>query len=131
MAGAMNVFFYIMNSQTERPELITPPLSTGDILPGVTRDSIIELAKSWGDFEVSERSLTIHEVKQAAEEGRLIEAFGAGTAAVVTPISCIEYEGKDIEVPATGQLTQRIWDNLTGIQYGKIEGPKGWCHKIS
>lgn len=128
--GAMNVFFFIMNKDTQRPELVTPPLTSGDILPGVTRASIIELAKSWGDFDVSERSPTIHEIKEAAKEGRLIEAFGAGTAAVVTPIACIEYKGEDIEVPATGQLTKRIWDEVTGIQYGRIEGPEGWCHKV-
>lgn len=128
--GAMNVFFLLKNKETQRPELITPPLSTGDILPGVTRDSILALTRSWGEFDVSERAPTIHEIKEAAAEGRLIEAFGAGTAAVVTPISCIEYKGEDIDVPATGPLTQRIWDEITGIQYGKKEGPPGWSHKI-
>jgi branched-chain amino acid aminotransferase len=128
--GAMNVFFLIKSPQTGRPELITPPLTTGDILPGVTRDSILHLARNWDDVDVSERSLTIFEIKQAAEEGRLLEAFGAGTAAVVTPISCIGYKGQDINVPATGALTKRIWDAITGIQYGKIEGPSGWSHKI-
>lgn len=128
--GAMNVFFFLQNKETQRSELVTPPLSTGDILPGVTRDSILALARSWGEFDVSERAPTIHEIKEAAAEGRLVEAFGAGTAAVVTPISCIEYQGEDIDVPATGPLTQRIWDEITGIQYGKIEGPAGWSHKI-
>ena len=70
------------------------------------------------------------ELQQAAAEGRLLEAFGAGTAAVVTPISSIQYQGNDIEIPATGPLTKRIWDELTGIQYGKIEGPEGWSVKI-
>lgn len=70
------------------------------------------------------------EVKEAAEEGRLIEAFGAGTAAVVTPISCIQYKGQDIEVPATGELTKRIFNEIIGIQYGKIKGPDGWSVKI-
>lgn len=128
--GAMNVFFFIKNKETQRPELITPPLSSGDILPGVTRDSILALAKSWGEFDVSERAPSIHEIKEAAADGRLMEAFGAGTAAVVTPISCIEYKGEDIDVPATGPLTKRIWDEITGIQYGKVEGPAGWSHKI-
>lgn len=128
--GAMNVFFFIKNKETQRPELITPPLSSGDILPGVTRDSILALAKSWGEFDVSERAPSIHEIKEAAADGRLVEAFGAGTAAVVTPISCIEYKGEDIDVPATGPLTKRIWDEITGIQYGKVEGPAGWSHKI-
>lgn len=130
--GAMNVFFSIMNKETGRAELITPPLTTGDILPGVTRDSILQLAKSWGDFDVTERAPTIHEIKEAAADGRLLEAFGAGTAAVVTPISCIEYKGEDIDVPATGKLTKRIWDSITGIQYGLMDGPEGhgWSHKI-
>lgn len=128
--GAMNVFFLLENKETKRPELVTPPLTTGDILPGVTRDSIIELTKAWGEFDVSERAPSIHEIKEAATEGRLMEAFGAGTAAVVTPISCIEYKGQDIDVPATGPLTKRIWDEITGIQYGKLQGPTGWSHKI-
>jgi branched-chain amino acid aminotransferase len=128
--GAMNVFFYLENKETGRNELITPPLTAGDILPGVTRDSILHLARSWGEFDVSERSPSIHEIKEAADGRRLIEAFGAGTAAVVTPISCIEYKGKDIDVPATGHLTKRIWDSITGIQYGKIDGPAGWSHPV-
>jgi branched-chain amino acid aminotransferase len=128
--GAMNVFFFLINKETNRPELVTAPLTRGDILPGVTRDSILQLAKAWGDFDVSERFLTMAEVQEAAEEGRLIGAFGAGTAAVISPISCIQYKGKDIEIPTTGDLTTRIWDEITGIQYGKIEGPEGWSVKV-
>ena len=66
------------------------------------------------------------EVRDAAHEGRLIESFGAGTAAIVTPISCIKYEGEDIEIPATGDLTEKILKELTGIQYGKVQGPENW-----
>ena len=66
----------------------------------------------------------------AAAEGRLIEAFCAGTAAVVTPISHIEYRGEDIAIAAPGRLTQRIFADLTGIQYGRIEDPDGWSVKI-
>jgi len=128
--GAMNVFFFLFNKETNRPELVTAPLTRGDILPGVTRDSILQLAKSWGDFDVSERYPTMGEIELAAQEGRLIEAFGAGTAAVVTPISAIQYQGRDIDVPATGDLTKRIWDEITGIQYGKIKGPEGWSVPI-
>jgi len=128
--GAMNVFFFILDKETNKHKLVTPPLSTGDILPGVTRDSILSLARSWGEFDVSERTLTIHEVKEAAAEGRVLEAFGAGTAAVVTPISCIEYQGEDIEIPADGRLTKRIWNEITGIQYGRLKGPEGWSRKI-
>eukprot|EP00523_Entomoneis_sp_CCMP467_P002853 CAMPEP_0168743564 /NCGR_PEP_ID=MMETSP0724-20121128/13642_1 /TAXON_ID=265536 /ORGANISM="Amphiprora sp., Strain CCMP467" /LENGTH=394 /DNA_ID=CAMNT_0008791199 /DNA_START=52 /DNA_END=1236 /DNA_ORIENTATION=- len=131
--GAMNVFFYIINKETQRPELITAPLDRGDILPGVTRDSILHLARNWNDLdiEVSERWLTMAELQQAAQDGRLLEAFGAGTAAVVTPISGIQYKGEDIDIPATGKLTQRIWNEITSIQYGTMEGPHGWSVNIS
>ena len=125
--GSMNVFFYILNKDTGKPELVTAPLDRGDILPGVTRDSILHLSREWGEFDVSERFLTMKEILEASKEGRLIEAFGAGTAAVVTPISGIHYKGMDIDIPATGKLTQRVWDEITGIQYGlKHEGPEGW-----
>lgn len=128
--GSMNLFFVMINKDTQKKELVTAPLTRGDILPGVTRDSVLALARSWGDFEVSERFPTMTEIKQASEENRLLEAFGAGTAAVVTPVSCIQYQGKDIEIPSVGSVTQRVWDEITGIQYGKIEGPEGWSLKI-
>ena len=129
--GAMNVFFVFQN-ENGVPELVTPPLDRGDILPGVTRDSILQLARSWPDDEitVSERFPTMPEIVQAAEESRLLEAFGAGTAAVVTPIRSIQYQSKDIEIPATGEVTKRVYREITGIQYGKIEGPAGWSVKI-
>jgi branched-chain amino acid aminotransferase len=128
--GAMNIFFFLVNKKTHRRELVTPPLTRGDILPGVTRQSILELARSWGEFDVSERFPTMPEILEAADDGRLIESFGAGTAAVVTPISCIQYKGFDIDIPATGDLTKRVWDEITSIQYGKKEGPEGWSVKI-
>jgi branched-chain amino acid aminotransferase len=128
--GSMNLFFFMINKETKRKELVTPPLHRGDILPGVTRDSVIQLAKSWGDFDVSERFPTMAEIQEAAQDNRLLEAFGTGTAAVVSPISCIQYQGKDIEIPAVGEVTQRIWDEVTGIQYGKVEGPQGWSVEI-
>ena len=128
--GGMNLFFYWINKETGRPELVTPPLTRGDILPGVTRASILHLAKSWGEFDVTERFPTMAEVQEAAEEGRLLESFGAGTAAVVTPVSCIQYKGKDIEIPAVGEVTQRVWDEITGIQYRTKEGPPGWIREL-
>lgn len=128
--GSMNVFFYLVNKDTARPELVTPPLSRGDILPGVTRDSAIQLAKSWGEFDVSERRLTMTELVEAFEDNRLLEAFGTGTAAVVSPISCIQYKGRDMEIPAVGEVTKRVWDEITGIQYGKMDGPDGWSVKL-
>lgn len=128
--GAMNVFFFLINEHTNRPELVTAPLTRGDVLPGVTRDSILYLARQWGDFDVSERYATMPEIVQAAADGRLLEAFGAGTAAVVSPIEAIQYKGRDVHVPAVGEVTKRVWDQITGIQYGKIEGPEGWSVKI-
>lgn len=113
-----------------RPELVTAPLTRGDILPGVTRASILELARSWGEFDVSERYITMLEIQEAAIGNRLLEAFGAGTAAVVTPVSCIQYKGKDIDIPAVGQVTQRVWDEITGIQYRTKEGPPGWIYEL-
>jgi branched-chain amino acid aminotransferase len=70
------------------------------------------------------------EIKEAADDKRLLEAFGAGTAAVVTPVSCIQYQGEDITIPAVGPLTQRVWDDITSIQYRKKEGPPGWIVKL-
>jgi len=128
--GAMNVFFFLEKKGGGGRELVTPPLNRGDILPGVTRKSILELAGSWEEFDVVERSITMPEIVEAASEGRLIESFGAGTAAVVTPIEAIQFQGKDVEIPATGELTKRFFSDLMGIQYGRIEGPEGWSVKI-
>lgn len=89
---------------------------------------MIHFVYSWGDYEVSERNITMEDVCMAEKDGRLLEAFGAGTAAVVTPISCIEYEGKEVTIPATGEVTMKVWNQLTGIQYGKIEHE--WSVKI-
>ena len=68
-----------------------------------------------------ERNINMKEIRDAAKDGRLIEAFGAGTAAVVTPISCIEYKGEEIDIPAPGDVTLKVFEQLTAIQYGKIE----------
>jgi len=123
--------FFCFQTEDGKTELVTPPLDRGDILPGVTRDSILHLARGWGDdVVVSERFPTMTEIQKAADEGTLLEAFGAGTAAVVTPISCIQYKGKDIEIPATGPMAKRVWNEITGIQYGTLEGPEGWSVKI-
>lgn len=130
--GAMNVFFVFERTNkdgTSVKEIVTPPLDRGDILPGVTRSSIIELAHGWKGYDMVERNLTMEEVAQAINDGTLVEAFGAGTAAVVTPIECIQYQGKDLEIPATGNATQRAWDELLSIQYGKMDHP--WSVKVN
>jgi branched-chain amino acid aminotransferase len=145
--GAMNVFFLFEksndaddgNTKKKRYELVTPPLTNGDILPGVTRQSIIELTSTWKNnnvdeeydsLDVVERSLSMSEIKQSAIDGRLVEAFGAGTAAVVTPISHIQYRGEDIVIPAPGRLTQRLYNDLVNIQYGIVDGPEGWSVRV-
>ena len=82
-AGSMNLFILLARPDESR-ELVTPPLSTGVILPGVTRRSIIEMVETWPDITVSERKITMGEVMAAQAEGRLLEMFGSGTAAVVS-----------------------------------------------
>jgi branched-chain amino acid aminotransferase len=137
--GSMNVFFVLEDTRTGQEILVTPPLTRGDILPGVTRDSILALARSKlsnveGDvLSVEERFPTMRELQDAAAINTsrashlvLKEAFGAGTAAVVTPIEAIQYMGTNIAIPATGKWTRRFWEELTGIQSGRIQGPDGW-----
>jgi len=125
--GTMNQFFFWQRKDGKK-ELITAPLD-GTILPGVTRDSILELARDWKEFEVTERPFTINEVVEAVKEKRMIEAFGAGTAAVVAPVEGFEYEGQYHPIPVDkqkqiGALTQRFADTIMGIQYGRI--PHKW-----
>jgi branched-chain amino acid aminotransferase len=126
--GTMNLFFFWHNEDGEK-ELVTAPLSRGDILPGVTRRSVLELARQWGDFKVSEKNITMAEVTTAIKEGRMIEAFGSGTAAVLSPIKLIAYHGTDYEIPLaagnSGELCHRMWQTITSIQDGRIEHP-GW-----
>ncbi|MBE6619276.1 MAG: branched-chain amino acid aminotransferase [Ruminococcaceae bacterium] len=119
--GAMNVFFVIDG------EIITPTLENGNILPGVTRDSAIALLKSWG-YKVSERLLSIDEIREAADNGKLDEAFGTGTAAVISPIGELNEAGKIMIINngKIGPISQRLYDNLTGIQWGKVEDTMGW-----
>jgi len=133
--GTMNMFCYWVNEDGEK-ELVTAPLDDGTILPGVTRNSILALAREWGEFKVSERTFTMPQLAKALDEGRVIECFGAGTAAVVSPIEQIGYMGKDYAVPLdpskpghpAGALTQRVWDSIVAIQYGQVEHQ--WSVKI-
>ena len=122
--GAMNIFFKI------KGELVTPPLA-GSILPGITRDSIIKLAKDMG-IPVSERRIAIDELYEASKDGSLEEIFGAGTAAVVSPVGKLVWQDKDI-VAGDGQMgptTKLMYDTLTGIQYGRLEDKFGWVKEI-
>ncbi len=118
--GAMNVMFKING------EIITPMLS-GSILPGITRKSIIELLNSKG-YKVSERLLSVDELATALKEGKLEEAWGCGTAAVVSPIGELCYNGEKFVINngEIGKTTQYLYDTLTGIQWGNIEDEFGW-----
>jgi len=122
--GTMNMFFRIHD------ELITAPLN-GSILPGVTRDSVIQIVKDWG-IKMTERSLTIDEVISAARNGSLKEAFGAGTAAVISPVGQITYKGEDFIVAGgqMGELSHRLYDKIVAIQYRRKPDPYGWVVKI-
>lgn len=123
--GTSNIFFVIND------ELITPPLG-GTILPGVTRDSVIQLAKYWG-VKVSERPLSMDDIIEACQKGTLKEAFASGTAAVVSPIGQLLYRDQEYLVNGgkTGQLTERLYNDILRIQYGELEDPFGWRVKIS
>ncbi|CCK72867.1 uncharacterized protein KNAG_0M00140 [Huiozyma naganishii CBS 8797] len=126
--GTMNVFFAFKNSATGKKELVTAPLD-GTILEGVTRDSILTLARERLDpkeWEINERYFSINEVAEKAAKGELLEAFGAGTAAVVSPIKEVGWQGKDIQVPLlpgeqSGALTKQIAQWISEIQYGKVQ----------
>jgi branched-chain amino acid aminotransferase len=120
----MNMFFVIDD------RVITAPL-TGSILPGVTRDSVIQIVKRWG-MPVSEESLPIEEVIRAAADGRLKEAFGTGTAAVISPVGQITYQDKDYVVAGgkMGELSQRLYDEIVSIQYGEKPDTHGWVEQI-
>ncbi len=122
--GTMNMFFVIEN------ELITAPL-TGSILPGITRDSVIHMVKDWG-MKVSERSLSIDEVIAAAKNGRLQEAFGTGTATVISPVGQIIYKDEEYVVAGgdMGELSQRLYSEIVAIQYAQKEDPYGWRERI-
>ena len=122
--GAMNVMFKIDG------KIVTPMLS-GSILPGITRMSCIAVLKEKG-FDVEERLLSIDELAAALENGKLEEAWGCGTAAVVSPIGELCYKG--VKYPVNngkiGEVTQMLYDTLTGIQWGKIEDTFGWTKEI-
>lgn len=129
--GTMNAFFVFKDSKTGINELATAPLD-GTILEGVTRDSILQLCKErlpQDKWVINERKFTMQEVKDRAEKGELVEAFGAGTAAVVSPINNIGWKGQDIAVPVSlgnsGELTNQVAEWIKKIQYGQEEY-QGW-----
>jgi len=123
--GTMNVFFAIND------EIITPALQ-GSILGGITRKSCIEILRAW-DYNVTERPLALEEVVAAAKSGALKEAFGSGTAAVVSPIGELACGGETLSINngEIGAISQRLYDELTGIQWGKLADPYGWTKVIA
>ncbi len=122
--GTMNIMFKIEG------EIYTAPIE-GTVLPGVTRDSIIRILKDWG-YKVHETRLSVDDLMKAGHEGRLEEAFGTGTAAVVSPVGEFVYREDSVVVNEfrTGELTRKLYDYLTGIQWGKEEDPYGWTVKV-
>ena len=122
--GAMNVLFKIDG------RVVTPALE-GSVLPGITRKSCLELLRDWG-VPVEERRITAEELFDAAESGRLEEAWGTGTAAVVSPIGELAWGDRKVIVNggAIGETTQKLYDTLTGIQWGTLPDPHGWVVKL-
>ena len=124
--GTMNVFFKIDG------EIITPSLD-GSILGGITRKSAIELMRGWG-MKVTERRLSIDELAKAYDDGKLEEAFGTGTAAVISPIGHLNWGDTkimNINNGEIGPVSQRLYDELTGIQWGTVEDKYGWTVTVN
>ncbi|MEG2639250.1 MAG: aminotransferase class IV, partial [Clostridiales bacterium] len=122
--GSMNIFFKF------KDELVTPALN-GSILGGITRNSIINLARDMG-ITVNERQLSINEVFERYSKNELEEVFGSGTAAVVSPVSELNKDGEIITINngEMGTLTQKLYDTLTGIQWGTVEDTHNWVVNI-
>ena len=122
--GAMNIFFKINGKVVTR-------MLNGSILPRVTRNSCIALCKEWG-YPVEERRISVHELFEAAENGSLEECWGTGTAAVISPVGHLRWEEKVLQIRdgGIGPLSQKLYDTVTGIQLGKIEGPEGWVVEV-
>ena len=122
--GAMNIFFKIDG------KVVTPALS-GSILPGITRNSVINLCKDWG-LEVEERKISVDELIEAQKTGKLEECFGSGTAAVISPVGTLRYKDDVMQIGdgTTGALSQKLYDTVTGIQNGTVEDKFGWVVNV-
>ncbi|MEG0741283.1 MAG: branched-chain amino acid aminotransferase [Clostridia bacterium] len=123
--GAMNMMFVYGGKK-----IVTPALN-GSILPGITRDSVLKLGKKLG-YEVEEVRMDIQDVMADMKAGKITEAFGTGTAAVVSPVNKISFKGEEICIGdgGIGVITQKLYDTLTGIQFGRIDDPMGWVVKV-
>jgi len=122
--GTSNIFFLFGNV------LVTPALG-GSILPGVTRRSVLQLANDWG-ITVEERSVSIQEVIEGIRSGGLVEMFASGTAAVISPVGELDYDGEALTVNQgrVGELAMRLYDEITGIQYGERPDPHRWMEPV-
>ena len=124
--GTMNIMLKIGDT------IVTPPLSNGTILDGVTRNSVLTLLRDWG-LPVEERAISIHEVEKAAADGTLTEMWGTGTAAVISPVGELGYKANRMVINGgrIGELTQRLYDAITAIQYGATNDPHGWITTVA
>ena len=122
--GAMNIFFKING------KVLTPMLN-GSILPGITRNSVIALCKEWG-YEVEERRISVDELYEASVNGTLEEVWGTGTAAVISPVGHLRFQDQVMQIQdgGIGELSQKLYDTVTGIQLGKIEDTRGWVVEV-
>jgi len=122
--GTMNIFFVIDGA------MVTPPLE-GSILGGITRETVLELGRSWG-LTVTERRISIDEVLTEVKRGKLTEIFGTGTAAVISPVGWVQHKDEMVTINEgkTGPLSQRLYDEITGVQYGEKPDRFGWCYLV-
>ncbi len=122
--GAMNIFFKINGT------VITPMLN-GSILPGITRNSVIALCKEWG-IPVEERRISVDELYEAAKNGTMEEVFGTGTAAVISPVGHLRFQDQVMQIKdgGIGELSQKLYDTVTGIQLGRIADTRGWAVEV-
>ena len=120
----MNIMFKIDG------EIYTAPLE-GTVLPGVTRDSMITILKDWG-YKVNETHLKATDLMKAGHDGKLEEVFGTGTAAVISPVGMLKFKDDEITINnnQTGELTQKLYDTLTGIQWGKLPDKFSWTQVV-
>lgn len=122
--GAMNIFFKINGT-------VVTPMLNGSILPGVTRNTCIALCKEWG-LPVEERRISVEELEEAAKSGALEEVWGTGTAAVISPVGHLRYEDEVFRIGdgGIGEVSQKLYDTVTGIQLGKVEDTHGWTVEV-
>ena len=122
--GAMNIFFKIDGT-------VVTPMLNGSILPGITRDSVLQLCRHWG-IPAEERRISVDELLEAQHSGKLEEVFGTGTAAVISRVGKLRYKDEVFTIGGdeAGEVSLKIYDTITGIQYGRLPDPFGWRVEI-